>query len=240
MKNWLVWSFVAAVCAVSLSPALKADDPKPPRTVTPVPRPDPGWQKRQQMINERAKEGNVDLIFIGDSITQGWHPMAGVWKKYYGKRNAMNAGIGGDQTQHVLYRLENGNLENIKPKLAVIMIGTNNAGSDSAEEIAAGIKAIVKKIREMRPETKILVLGVFPRSPKPDKTREKLTKVNEIISKEADGKMVHYLDIGPKFLEADGSISPDIMYDYLHLTDTGYAIWGEAIESKVAELMGEK
>ena len=97
--------------------------------------------KRHESFNERAKQGDVDVIFLGDSITQGWEgkDAVPVWNKYYGARKAMNAGIGGDRTQHVLWRLDNGNIAGIKPKLAVIMIGTNNAGSDTPEDIAAGI-----------------------------------------------------------------------------------------------------
>ena len=115
----------------------------------------------------------------------------------------MNLGIGGDRTQHVLWRLDNGNIEGIKPKVAVLMIGTNNSnGNDNtAEEIADGIKAIVEKLREELPETKVLLLAVFPRGEKPNPQREKNAKASEMASKLADGKKVHYLDIGPKFLE---------------------------------------
>ena len=125
----LTFVFAAVVCS-SLSFAIAKD---PPGTVMPVPR-DGDWMKRHESFNERAKQGDVDLIFLGDSITQGWEGKGAVpiWDKYYGGRKAMNAGIGGDRTQHVLWRLDNGNIAGIKPKLAVIMIGTNNAGSDSS------------------------------------------------------------------------------------------------------------
>src|SRR5687767_14628351 len=119
---------IAAVC--TLPAALRAEDAPAHDAVKPVPR-DAGWMKRHESFNERVKKGNVDLIFIGDSITQGWEGAGkGVWEKYYGKRNAVNLGIGGDRTQHVLWRLENGNIKGIEPKLAVVMIGTNNSGSN--------------------------------------------------------------------------------------------------------------
>jgi beta-glucosidase len=210
--------------------------------IKPVPR-EGNWMKRHESFNERVKKGNVDLIFIGDSITQGWEGAGKeAWARHYGSRNAVNLGIGGDRTQHVLWRLDNGNIEGIKPKLAVLMIGTNNSnGQDhTAEEIADGIKAIVAKLRTKLPETKVLVLAIFPRAPMPNPQREKNAKASELASKVADGTMVHYLDIGPKFLEADGTLTKEIMPDFLHLSPKGYEIWAEAIEPKVAELMGEK
>ena len=209
--------------------------------VKPVPR-DGGWMKRHESFNERVKKGNVDLIFIGDSIAQGWERSGKeVWAKFYGKRNAVNLGISGDRTQHVLWRLDNGNIDGISPKLAVIMIGTNNAGRNTPEETIDGVTAIVEKLRKKLPETKLLVLAVFPRGrTAKDKLRLKNDKVNEAIAKLADGKMIHFLDIGPKFLDADGKLPKEIMPDRLHPKAKGYTIWAESIEPKVAELMGKK
>ncbi|HEY4308038.1 MAG TPA: platelet-activating factor acetylhydrolase IB subunit [Pirellulales bacterium] len=236
---------VLAICFVALvgtysSFAARAED-KPPDTVVPVAR-EAGWMKRHDSINDRAKQGDVDLIFLGDSITQGWEGAGkDVWTKYYGDRKAMNAGIGGDRTQHVLWRLENGNIAGIKPKLAVIMIGTNNSGTDTSENIAAGIKAIVAKLREKLPATKILLLGVFPRGANPeDKNRLVNIKANELAKAVADDKNVFYLDIGPKFLAADGTLSKEIMPDLLHLSPQGYEIWAKSIEPAVWELLGDK
>jgi beta-glucosidase len=214
-----------------------------PSTLKPVPR-EGGWMDRHNSFNERVKKGEVDLLFIGDSITQGWENAGkDVWEKYYGPRKAVNLGIGGDRTQHVLWRLDNGNIAGIKPKLAVLMIGTNNSnGTDNtAEEIGAGIQAIVKKLRHDLPETKVLILAIFPRGDKPSPQREKNAKASEIASKLADKKDVFYLDIGPKFLEADGTtLSREIMPDLLHLNPKSYGIWAESIEPTVAKLMDEK
>jgi beta-glucosidase len=141
----------------------------------------------------------------------------------------------------VLWRLDNGNVEGISPKAAVLMIGTNNSGTNSSEEIADGVEAIVKQLRTKLPKTKVLVLAIFPRGANSSDTRRQVnTKANEIIAKLADGDMVHYLDIGPKFLADDGSLSKDIMPDLLHLSEKGYTIWAESIEAKVKELMSEK
>lgn len=201
------------------------------------------WTLRNDAVNERVKQGNVDLLLIGDSITHGWeNDGKKYWYQYYAPRNAVNMGFGGDRTQHVLWRLDHGHLENISPKLAVLMIGTNNSKGDdnTAEEIADGIIAICTKIQEKCPKTKILILAIFPRGPEPSPQREKNAKASLLASKIADDKMIYYLDINDKFLTKDGFLSMKIMPDYLHPNEAGYKIWAEAIESKVAELMGEK
>ena len=205
-------------------------------TTAPVPR-EGGWMKMHESFLERNKKGDIDLLFLGDSITQGWAGRDGdgqgpiqVWNRSYAPRNAANFGIGGDRTQHVLWRLEHGEVDGLKPKAVVLMIGTNNAGRDTPAEIADGVTAIVKALRTKLPETKILLLAVFPRSAKPNAIRERLKSVNERVQKLDDGKMIKYLDIGPKFLDDDGTISKDVMPDYLHLSRKGYRIWADSME----------
>jgi lysophospholipase L1-like esterase len=239
--------------AIALSPVFCFAQEKANEAVVPAAR--PGKQmERHELFNRRIKEGPVDLVFIGDSITQGWENAGkSVWSEFYAKRNAVNLGIGGDRTQHVLWRLDHGNIDGINPKLAVLMIGTNNSGTNTSEEIAAGVKAIVDKLRAKLPNTKVLVLGIFPRADNFDAAKKKVEKgakddakrkinerANEIIKNLADNKTVYYLDIGPKFLESDGTLSRDVMPDLLHLNEKSYRTWAEAIEPKVKELMGEK
>lgn len=196
--------------------------------------------ERHQGFNERVKQGNADLLFIGDSITHGWEGEGkAIWDAYYGDRNAVNLGIGGDQTQHVLWRLDHGNIDGISPKLAVLMIGTNNFKSNTAEEIAEGITAIVAKLRTKLPNTKVLILAIFPREEKPGETRDKLAQASAIASKAADGENVFYLDIGKAFLDEDGTLPKSVMPDFLHPNAEGYRLWAEAIEPVVARLMGE-
>lgn len=221
-------------------PARPAPKPGIERADLPFERKGDGVEKRNAAFNARVKQGHANLIFIGDSITQGWEGAGKpLWDKYYGKRDAVNLGISGDRTQHVLWRLKNGNLKGIKPKLAVIMIGTNNLGNSPEADIAKGIGGIVKTVRKKSPKTKILLLAIFPREEKPGELRAKLGRVNQQIAKLDDGKHVFYLDIGPKFVQPDGSLSKDIMPDFLHLSEKGYDIWAQAIEPKVAELMGD-
>ncbi len=202
MKKTCFPSFVVAIAISSalLCGRAVAKDVPAYASTTPAPRDDASWMPRHKSMNERVKKGNVDLLMIGDSITHGWEGGGkDVWEKYYAKRNAVNLGIGGDQTQHVLWRLENGNIDGIQPKLAVLMIGTNNAGSGNVQAIAAGVKAIVEKLRAKLPQTKVLLLAIFPRGPNTkDRLRQVNSKANEMIAKLDDGKNVFFLDIGPK------------------------------------------
>lgn len=246
MRRPLSVALFALVCLTWLTvpqPATAADPPQHD-AVTATPRDDDWWKERHELINSRTKQ-QVDLLFIGDSITHGWEGDGKeVWEKYYAPRHAMNAGIGGDRTQQVLWRLENGNVEGIKPKLAVLMIGTNNSNGEdnTATEIADGIKAIVTKLREKSPETKVLVLAIFPRGDKPNPQRDKISEVNKQVAAwdKVDGKNVIFFDFGAKFLDPDGNLPADIMPDFLHLSPKGYEIWAAAIEPQVAELLGEK
>lgn len=198
-----------------------------------------GFAKSHESFVAKAKEGKAQLVFLGDSITAGWNRNKEIWDKAFGSYEPVNFGIGGDRTQHVLWRITNGELDGIKPKAFVVMIGTNNTGTDPAEGIAKGVTKIVETIREKQPQAKILLLAVFPRGEKPEgnAARAKLKEVNQSIAKLDDGKQVHFLDIGAKFIQDDGSLTKDIMPDFLHLSPAGYQIWADAIKDKLAELM---
>ena len=230
------------ICLTIVSLLLLAGLPagaETPVTAKPVPR-DGGWKTRHELINSRAKEGNKDVIFLGDSITQGWEGAGKeAWAKFFDPLKPMNAGIGGDRTEHVLWRIENGELEGHKPKAVVLMIGTNNSGSDEPEGTARGVTKIVETLRARLPDAKILLLAIFPRGAGPTNNpgRAKNEKVNSIIAKLHDGQHVHYLDIGAKFLQPDGTLTKEIMPDLLHLSAQGYQIWADAITPKLAELM---
>ncbi len=200
------------------------------------------WAKRHAEKVELAKKGNVDLLLVGDSITHNFENARNkVWMKYYASRKVLNLGFGADRTEHVLWRLDNGEIDGISPKLAILMIGTNNTGlrKDKPELIAEGVKAICSKLRTKLPKTKILLLAIFPRSQKTtDAPRVNNEKANKLIAKLADSKTIYFLDINSKFLQADGTMTKEIMPDFLHPSGKGYQIWAESIESKVAELMG--
>ena len=232
----LILSTLTLVLAI---PSVEAGDKKNPATI-PAPR-DAGWVKRHEGFVAIAKKGDVDVLLLGDSITDAWRGGAAkkTWEKVFVPLKSANFGIGGDRTQHVLWRIQNGELDGINPKVVMLMIGTNNSGQDSAEQIAEGVTAIVKTLREKLPSTKILLLAVFPRGEKADHPqRLKLIEVNKQISKLDDGKQVRYLDIGQKFLREDGVLTKDIMPDFLHLSDRGYEIWGEAVAPVLNEMLG--
>jgi lysophospholipase L1-like esterase len=219
----------------------------PSTTIVPAPPPDaPNGpkQKRAETVLQRAKDhpGSCDIIFIGDSITEQWETAgSNVWRRYYGHRKCLNLGVGGDRTQRVLWRFEQGQLDGLKPKVAVLMIGTNNSNNeDNTEgEILEGVQAIVAQLRQRLPEAKILVLGIFPRGATFNSQRGKVLQVNQALARTADGRMIHYLDLGSRFLEPDGSISPEVMPGFLHLSERGYRIWAETMEPKLKELLGE-
>ena len=221
-------------------PLMAADAPGSRETDRPTPRADnKGWMDHHERNVALAKKGNIDLYFEGDSITDGW-TWAGrrPWQKTFGGWNAGNFGIGGDQTQHVLWRLENGELEGVSPKVFVLMIGTNNMGA-SGEDVVAGGTAVVNTLKEKRPEAKILLLAIFPRKEKADDpVRLKLGEVNKQLALLDDGKRVKFLDIGHVFLEPDGTLPKAMFPDFLHPNEEGYVLWAEAIKPTLTEWLG--
>lgn len=223
----------------------------------PAARKDQWWIDRNNSFNARAKQGaekgDIDIIFLGDSITQGWEgPGKPVWDQHFAKRGAVNFGISGDRTQHVLYRASTGNLDGLdspdagnSPRLVVLMIGTNNTGGNpgpaadqfnSAPQINEGVRACVNAIHDKLPGAHILVLGIFPRSENPNDQRRVIADANAMLKTIGEGgagepamSRVHFLDISDKFLEPNGTISKEVMPDFLHLSQKGYEIWAEAI-----------
>jgi beta-glucosidase len=199
------------------------------------------WLARHQAMNARAHHGHVDLIYVGDSIVEYYEQQGKVtWARYYAPRQALNLGLSGDGTQHVLWRLDHGNLDGIAPKLAIVMIGQNNGGHNTAAEIGAGVIAVVQKLRATLPTTKILLLAIFPRGATPTAERAVLAQASRLAATQADNHTIFYLDITPMFLRPDGSIPAELMPDFEHPSAQGYRLWAEAIEPTVAALMGDQ
>ncbi len=200
------------------------------------------------LARAKAAPGDYDIEFIGDSITQGWEFVGkNIWNQDYSSRKVIKMGVGGDRTEHVLWRFEHGQLDGIKAKVAVVMIGTNNSGKNkdgtdsyTDSDILEGVVAIVNQIRTRQPDTKILLLGIFPRAKAFSPQRGRLCEINQVLAKLDDGKNIFYQDFGSQYVELDGSISKDIMPDALHPNEKGYVIWANAIEPKLKELLGEK
>ncbi|HEX3357505.1 MAG TPA: GDSL-type esterase/lipase family protein [Tepidisphaeraceae bacterium] len=284
IKRYAAWLCALGVCGVilgiSAGEIYAADSTTAPAAISDhvntavVPKLNPGFMRRHDSFVEIAKKGDIDLLFMGDSITDWWRsdgsqfarlrqaattrsagaaatqPAAGgrpqflqvpgaytgkpVFDKYFSSMKVANFGIAGDTTQGVLWRLQNGEGQGYSPKAIMLMIGTNNMGRNTPEEIAEGNAAVVAELRKDFPDAKILLLGIFPRGAKPtDPFRAKIKEANETIAKLNDDQHVFYMDIGDKFLNPDGSLPPEIMSDGLHPTTKGYEIWAQAVIDKL-------
>ncbi|MDP5241195.1 GDSL-type esterase/lipase family protein [Uliginosibacterium sp. 31-16] len=247
LRFLLVLASLGAVTLLSACAQLSPIAPEPTHSGLGTPKKDGGkFLARHQSFLRRAQEGPVDLLFIGDSITEGWASKAPVlWQQQYGAHRPANFGIGGDRVEHVLWRLDNGELDGIAPKVIVLLIGTNNSASQSGAQIAASIRQIVELITRKRPQSRILLLGIFPRGPRRDASGrmddavQRLQTIRETNTELAhldDGQRIRYLDIGPRFLR-DGQIPPELMPDQLHPSLAGYRIWAEAMQPLLDEML---
>ncbi len=208
-----------------------------------------GWTAWLRHHNDRKRwctEKEVDLLMVGDSIVFGWSRTGHkVWKEFYGKRKAVNIGSSGDRTYHMLWHFQNGGLDGMKghnPKLVVMMIGTNNRGEPKLQgkDTAYGILALLKEVRAKLPDSKILLMPIFPRGNTPaDKGRIRNDGINKIIRTYADNKTVHWLDIGHVFLDKEGNMNRALMPDGLHPNEEGYRVWGRAMEPTIRKFLGE-
>lgn len=199
------------------------------------------WLKRHHAKQEQAKKSQVELLMIGDSITHGWENRGKeIWQRYYQPRKAFNLGFSGDRTEHVLWRLQHGALDNLHPKLTLLLIGTNNTGQrmDPAEHTMAGIDKIIAELRHQIPESKILLLGIFPRQQSPyNEMRLRNDAVNQLLAQRADNRTIYYLDVNHIFLNQDKTLKPSLMPDLLHPNSEGYQLWAQAMEPTIKRLL---
>jgi lysophospholipase L1-like esterase len=205
-----------------------ATEPTPPRAMD-----------RHDGFVEIARQGNIDVLFVGDSITDWWARSGeAVWDQHFAPLRAANFGIAGDTTQGVLWRMRNGELAGFEAKLIVHMLGTNNINRNDNADIVAGNRAILDEFRSRQPQAKVLLLGVFPRGEAADNPfRSAIEEINSGLAGLADGRQVFYMDIGDRFLSGDGVLSPEVFPDGLHPNERGYQIWADAIIGRVRELM---
>jgi lysophospholipase L1-like esterase len=190
---------------------------------------------------KRIQEDNkIQLLFLGDSITFNWYKAPDVWNKYFGQWDTANFGDGGSYTQHLLWRITNGELDGISPKVIVLLIGINNLyhkPGNTPEDTAVGIKKILDTIHTKCPNTKVLLLGLFPYRQPDSPVRTSIRTVNSIISKYDDGQKTRYLGLWDQFLQPDGTISKAIMPDGLHPSPAGYEILAKNMQPLLQEMM---
>lgn len=205
------------------------------------------WWSQFEDINQIGKRRTVDLVLLGNSITQGWggegrsvwSAVPDLWDSLFKPLNAANFGISGDRTQHIIWRVENGNFNQARPKVVVLEIGVNNFPYHTASEIVAGIKAITRSIRKVVPESSILLLGPLPTGlSKNDPARKKYLEVHKLIREMHNGSTINYLPLDKFFVNSDGSlISTLFTPDGIHLTAEGYRKWAEAMMPEIRKMM---
>lgn len=224
-------------------PYLLQITPRPEVNPTIVPNLLEFFEEKHENNKQVAAAGDIDVLFMGDSITDFWRNEEGAFagrpiqEEYFGDLNIANFGIAGDTTQGVLYRLENGEGEGFSPQAVMLMIGTNNIGRNIPGEVAEGVGAVVLSLQQHFPEAKILLLGIFPRSTPDSEARQAVNEINGIIQRLHDGETVFYKDIGDVFLDENGNIPESVMSDGLHPSTEGYRLWAEAVEEKLRSLL---
>ena len=198
-------------------------------------------EKRNEIVDGGKVE--YDVVMVGDSITHRWEREGGEGRQLFAELKktyrVLNLGYGGDRTQHVIWRMENGELEGYTAKLFTVMIGTNNRDKDPSA-VAAGVKRILDIIRAKHPEAKIVLMPIFPRGGKADDPRRVANEsVNVLIKPYADGATVRWLDFNSKFFNAEGQLTKEVMNDLLHPNEKGYQIWMDAILPVFREICGK-
>ena len=212
--------------------------------LNPLQRPEMPWHERHQQFAERAHRGDFNLLFLGDSLMDFWRTRGKTaWNRCLAPLESVNFGASGDHIQNLLWRLQNGELDGAHPKLVVLLIGMNNLRTNdywccTPPQVAEGITAVVTEIHQRCPQSRVLVLGLFPEGQKPDEPgRARVKEVNQLLAKLDDGKMTRVLDLGPKFLEPDGTLPDTIMPDFRHPNEKGYQIWADAMLPVIKEML---
>jgi beta-glucosidase len=196
------------------------------------------WNQMNDALKARSAQADVDVLFLGDSITEMWDK--GAWDSHFGKYRAANFGIGGDHTGNVLWRLKNDGMEKLRPKAVVLLIGVNNFGlcGERPEQVTQGVKAVVAQLRQLYPDAKILLNGILPfRQSAQDPARADVKAVNRELARLDDGKRVFFRDYGARFLQPNGDIAKETMPDFLHLTPQAYNVWAEALAPDIEKLV---
>lgn len=223
----------------------KQSAPRSPESaVTPV---NMSKNQRQKSFLKLAQDPRINLVFLGDSITENWLRDDGrhgkpVWDRYFAGLHAVNFAVSGERTEHTLGRIEGGLLNKLNPTVVILLIGTNNIGHPSAdlpEWAALGVRKVVSSIQSRLPDTKILLLGIFPRAEKDSQARKAVEKINSDICSLENGTSIRFLDLGPRLIDSRGEIPTHIMPDGLHPNTRGYQIWAESMVPLLSEMMSD-
>jgi lysophospholipase L1-like esterase len=243
----------AVLAAAALAVVASAQGPRPAVPADrPAPRTDANSKLAHEQLLDKARRGGIDLYFVGDSITRRWgatdYPaFLAHWQSQFHGWNAANFGWGGDTTQNILWRLENGELDGVNPKVVVLLAGTNNVGTtvppggyeEKAADIARGVGAIVQTIRTKAPRATILLMGIFPRNDNIE-VMPTIRSINARLAALADGRQIRFLDISDRLADANGRLRPGMSPDGLHLAIPGYDAWADALRPHLTELLGPR
>jgi len=226
--------FLLAACFTTA--AAREGDP----AVRPLARTATWWLTRVQQINREVRNRQPELVLLGDSIIYGWK-FAGrsVWRRHFGAVNTLNLGVDRDEIGHVLWRIQHGNLDGLKPRVVVLLVGTNNVGrrDHSAAQVAGGIEVVVGELRRRLPGSRVLLMGILPSRRRLGPRRAKIRRINQLLAHLADGKSVWFLDLSPRLLTPRRELERRVSHDGLHLTSAGYAAWAEAMASSLDRLL---
>lgn len=199
------------------------------------------WTRRHQAQCQDKRRQGAQVVFLGDSITDLWAKEGEeTWRAHYEALGALNLGIGGDSTQHLLWRLEHGALDGLDPKVVVLLIGTNNAWTHSADQIAEGVLAVLQQVLRRLPQAQVLLLGIFPRGETRQDPMRALTDVATALFAHADRHpRVTFLNLEQALTQPPGQVNPSLMPDHLHLSPQGYRLWAEAMDPTLRHLLSQ-
>lgn len=239
-------SFGIGLLVVALGFSPEAAQPAGPADRA-VARTDPNSQTAHAELVDKARRGRIDVFVVGDSITRRWgaldYPeLLANWRQNFHGWNAANFGWGADYTQHILWRLENGELDGVNPRIIVVQAGTNNVGTvpgDDAKvaDIVRGIKAILDVCRAKAPAATLVLTGIFPRNDSSAVLPE-IARINAQIARFADGRTIRYVDVNEKLADRNGTLFDGMSTDKLHLTLKGYQVWADALKPIFTEILG--
>jgi lysophospholipase L1-like esterase len=238
--------FLSFTLVGSCAIAVEAPDEPTPRKDKSG-KPDERFLKRHEDFVAEANKGGTNLLLLGDFLTDDWrgnnkNKVKAIYDRAFGPYHPANFGQGGDYVQHLLWRVQNGELEGISPKVVMLLIGgTNGSNNDPPEKIADAVKAIIATVREKCPSARILLLSVPPRGESPTTIRTRHMSVNPYLAKLDDGgKTVQFVDLAAKYLQPDGTVSRDLMPDFFHLSEKGYQVWADTVAQPLKELIESK